>query len=123
MLALPGHTSEQRTLSKTQNNHLTGKAPYKFESISLQRRVHCEPDFLDPDKSCFWLRGRPPSCLSARRVARAGAALEAWGPPSDGREISAVPRGLPPAPREALPISSEGALIRCRHRESQESTN
>src|SRR4029077_3693790 len=22
-----------RTLSKTQNNHLTGKAPYKFESI------------------------------------------------------------------------------------------
>jgi hypothetical protein len=29
MLALPGHTSEQRTLSKTQNNHLTGKAPYK----------------------------------------------------------------------------------------------
>src|ERR1700720_1007510 len=29
--------SEQRTLSKTQNNHLTGKAPYKFESFSLQR--------------------------------------------------------------------------------------
>ena len=28
--------SEQRTLSKTQNNHLTGKAPYKFESTSLQ---------------------------------------------------------------------------------------
>ena len=28
--------SEQRTLSKTQNNHLTGKAPYKFESISLR---------------------------------------------------------------------------------------
>src|SRR5580692_9337244 len=37
--------SEQRTLSKTQNNHLTGKAPYKFESISLQRRVYCELDF------------------------------------------------------------------------------
>src|ERR1700731_240934 len=30
--------SEQRTVSKTQNNHLTGKAPYKFESISLQQR-------------------------------------------------------------------------------------
>src|SRR6202030_616515 len=74
--------SEQRTLSKTQNNHLTGKAPYKFESISLQRRVHCEPDFLDPDKSCFWLRGRLPSCLSARRIARAGAALEAVPGPS-----------------------------------------
>src|SRR5882757_9727478 len=35
--------SEQRTLSKTQNNHLTGKAPYKFESGLLQRRVTCEP--------------------------------------------------------------------------------
>src|ERR1700720_3638683 len=34
--------SEQRTLSKTQNNHLTGKAPYKFESGFLQRRV-CKP--------------------------------------------------------------------------------
>jgi len=33
--------SEQRTLSKTQNNHLTGKAPYKFESGLLQRGV-CE---------------------------------------------------------------------------------
>ena len=37
--------SEQRTLSKTQNNHLTGKAPYKFESGLLQRGVNCEPDF------------------------------------------------------------------------------
>src|SRR3984893_4349703 len=35
--------SEQRTLSKTQNNHLTGKAPYKFESVSLQRGVSNEP--------------------------------------------------------------------------------
>src|ERR1700730_1678783 len=39
--------SEQRTLSKTQNNHLTGKAPYKFESTSLQRRVQCQPDADD----------------------------------------------------------------------------
>src|ERR1700720_2330402 len=31
--------SEQRTLSKTQNNHLTGKAPYKFESGFLQQPV------------------------------------------------------------------------------------
>src|SRR6266404_3264764 len=38
--------SEQRTLSKTQNNHLTGKAPYKFESPLLQRRVRGERDFL-----------------------------------------------------------------------------
>src|ERR1700751_4383331 len=35
--------SEQRTLSKTQNNHLTGKAPYKFESGSLQRGIRNEP--------------------------------------------------------------------------------
>src|SRR5580700_11960568 len=35
--------SEQRTLSKTQNNHLTGKAPYKFESALLQRGVSNEP--------------------------------------------------------------------------------
>src|SRR6516165_11562306 len=31
--------SEQKTVSTTQNNRLTGKAPYKFESISLQRGV------------------------------------------------------------------------------------
>src|ERR1700680_1643851 len=32
--------SEQRTLSKTQNNHLTGKAPYKFghERLALVHR-------------------------------------------------------------------------------------
>src|SRR5437588_8815668 len=36
--------SEQRTLSKTQNNHLTGKAPYKFESVFLQQRVTYEPE-------------------------------------------------------------------------------
>src|SRR5437868_1394487 len=34
--------SEQKTVSTTQNNRLTGKAPYKFESPFLQRRV-CEP--------------------------------------------------------------------------------
>jgi hypothetical protein len=51
MLALPGRTSEQRTLSKTQNNHLTGKAPYKFESALLQERVHCELDSKRRDRS------------------------------------------------------------------------
>src|SRR5712671_5173909 len=34
--------SEQRTGNKTKNNHLTGKAPYKFESALLQRRVRSE---------------------------------------------------------------------------------
>src|SRR5882724_7308492 len=28
---------------QTKNNYLTGKAPYKFESPFLQRRVRCEP--------------------------------------------------------------------------------
>src|SRR5258708_11651550 len=37
--------SEQRTLSKTQNNHLTGKAPYKFESSSLQETVSLSREF------------------------------------------------------------------------------
>src|SRR5438067_914807 len=46
--------SEQKTVSTTQNNRLTGKAPYRFESCSLQRRVHSEPD------------------SSLKRVARAG---------------------------------------------------
>src|SRR6516164_3739981 len=31
--------SEQKTVSTTQNNRLTGKAPYKFESRFLQRRI------------------------------------------------------------------------------------
>ena len=35
--------SEQKTVSTTQNNRLTGKAPYKFESIFLQRRVRLYP--------------------------------------------------------------------------------
>src|SRR6202040_1251593 len=35
--------SEQRTLSKAKNNRLTGKAPYKFESPLLHRRVNNEP--------------------------------------------------------------------------------
>src|SRR5207248_11002796 len=39
--------SEQRTLSKTKTTPLTGKAPYRFESISLQRGVTCEPDFRE----------------------------------------------------------------------------
>src|SRR5438477_853659 len=34
--------SEQKTVSRTQKNRLTEKAPYKFESAFLQRRVNCE---------------------------------------------------------------------------------
>jgi hypothetical protein len=36
-----GFPAPNKELAKTKNNHLTGKTPYKFESIPLQRRV-CE---------------------------------------------------------------------------------
>jgi hypothetical protein len=64
-LALPGHTSEQRTLSKTQNNHLTGKAPYKFEPGLLQRGGRCE---LDPTASATCLP--EPRALTASEISR-----------------------------------------------------
>ena len=66
--------SEQKTVSTTQNNgnyaldicqvhncqnnRLTGKAPYRFESRSLQERVHCELDrmCLVESGSCRSLR-------------------------------------------------------------------
>jgi hypothetical protein len=37
------YTFEQRTGKKPKNDYLTGKAPYKFESASLQRGVRNEP--------------------------------------------------------------------------------
>ena len=39
-----GFCDEQRTCNN-QNDYLTGKAPYRFESGSIQRRVTCEPKF------------------------------------------------------------------------------
>src|ERR1700731_3754045 len=39
-----GFPAPNKEPAKTKNHHLTGKAPYKFESISLQRRVACEPE-------------------------------------------------------------------------------
>src|ERR1700738_1393754 len=41
-----GFPAPNKEPAKTKNHHLTGKAPYKFESISLQRRVVCEPRHL-----------------------------------------------------------------------------
>src|SRR5580700_10368620 len=67
MLALPGHTSEQRTLSKTQNNHLTGKAPYKFESALLQRRVRVPLVPVGTPNAASDEGAQPPSRLSASR--------------------------------------------------------
>src|SRR5438270_4547903 len=53
--------SEQKTVSTTQNNRLTGKAPYKFESGFLQERVHCE---LDHDVEHSWLHCLCAACSS-----------------------------------------------------------
>jgi hypothetical protein len=39
-------TLRTKNRRKTENNHLTGKAPYKFESTSLQQRV-CELSVLE----------------------------------------------------------------------------
>jgi hypothetical protein len=68
--------SEQRTLSKTQNNHLTGKAPYKFESISLQRRVSGE---LGPGSTSrgvhAWLGARGRETGSENTAANSGPLL------------------------------------------------
>ena len=38
-----GFPAPNKEPAKTKNHHLTGKAPYKFESISLQHGVCCEP--------------------------------------------------------------------------------
>jgi len=43
-----GFPAPNKEPAKTKNHHLTGKAPYKFESISLQRGVRCEPGYSRP---------------------------------------------------------------------------
>jgi hypothetical protein len=43
-----GFPAPNKELAKTKNNHLTGKAPYKFESLFLQQRVR--------DQLGNWLR-------------------------------------------------------------------
>src|SRR5437016_7657747 len=45
--------SEQKTISTTQNNRLTGKAPYRFKSTSLHRRVNGE--LAAADSGLFWI--------------------------------------------------------------------
>src|SRR5215471_559499 len=40
-----GFPAPNKEPAKTKNDYLTGKAPYRFESTSLRRRVRCEPDF------------------------------------------------------------------------------
>jgi hypothetical protein len=40
-----GFPAPNKEPTTTRNDGLTGKAPYKFESLLLQRGVRCEPDF------------------------------------------------------------------------------
>src|SRR5437773_11236701 len=40
-----GFSAPNKEPTPTKNDYLTEKAPYRFESFSLQGRVNCEPDF------------------------------------------------------------------------------
>src|SRR5258708_25320794 len=51
-----GFPAPNKEPAKTKNDYLTGKAPYKFESISLQRRVTCKPNF--PARAACKMRER-----------------------------------------------------------------
>jgi hypothetical protein len=76
-----GFPAPNKELAKTKNNHLTGKAPYKFESGLLQRGVLCEPDAqyrsprlccgLPGDRRCFFFVSvilTMPSCEITKRL-------------------------------------------------------
>jgi hypothetical protein len=56
-----------------QKHDLTGKAPYKFESTSLQRGVNCEPNFwsASPGRSTGW-RGPPQNVIAQFRRGNRG---------------------------------------------------
>jgi hypothetical protein len=49
-----GFPAPNKELAKTKNNHLTGKAPYKFESAFLQRGVTSEP--FRERSGTYWAR-------------------------------------------------------------------
>jgi hypothetical protein len=88
--------SEQKTVSTTQNNRLTGKAPYKFESISLQQRVSCELDFgRDAEGERY---------LSLLAVARAALHDRLGRRPCDVRTGQPVLRKFPRRPYRHEPV-------------------
>jgi hypothetical protein len=60
-----GFPAPNKELAKTKNNHLTGKAPYKFESCFLQRRVQREPDFRETDGAPLAARAASPRLRTA----------------------------------------------------------
>ena len=65
--------SEQKTVSATQNNHLTGKAPYKFESISLRQGVWREAD------SFYRMQGRIRECRNGAITSYGvGQSIDRW---------------------------------------------
>jgi hypothetical protein len=59
-----GFPAPNKELAKTKNNHLTGKAPYKFESVSLQRGVSA--NLIADDLRMALIDLRPYSCASQR---------------------------------------------------------
>jgi hypothetical protein len=102
--------SEQKTVSTTQNNRLTGKAPYKFESISLQQRVSCELDFgRDAEGERY---------LSLLAVARAALHDRLGRRPCDVRTGQPVLRKFPRRPyrHEPVPLRAVRRTHRPRHR-------
>ena len=48
-----GFPAPNKEPSENQNDYLTGKAPYRFESAFLQRRFRCEP--VSRRNSPFWV--------------------------------------------------------------------
>src|SRR5580693_651028 len=99
--------SEQRTLSKTQNNHLTGKAPYKFESALLQRGVRCE---LDPTGSATCL-------LRATRPFHAGVDVDHRKPRivAETNGTNGVQADHPLVQRRSAECARRGPPRRCRY--------
>ena len=53
-----------------QNHYLTAKAPYKFESTSLQQRVRCEPasQLLDTTQEVGFRKSKPATAILLRRA-------------------------------------------------------
>jgi hypothetical protein len=65
-----GFPASNKEPATNQKHDLTGKAPYRFESGSLHRRVHCEPDSLIGCRTRIVARDYLPhseSCDATRR--------------------------------------------------------
>jgi len=79
-----GFPAPNKEPAKTKNHHLTGKAPYKFESIPLQRGVACEPH---RHSGAAWLDHHYPLALDNVTTRQSGcrATEQDAVPPASGR--------------------------------------